>query len=118
VSESRTDARSSGTTQFSKRADAAFRVALQDDDKIVVGGLARGSRGGRRGRFALARYEADGALDAAFGSGGKITTNFTTARGDFARSIVIQTNGRIVLAGVSCWATPKSRFALARYLAA
>jgi len=103
-------------TQLTRRVDAAFGVGLQGDGKIVVGGLAGGSRGGRRGRFGLARYETDGTLDTAFGSAGRVTTSFT-ARGDFASSIVIQTDGRIVLAGVSRWASPKSRFALARYLA-
>ncbi len=49
--------------------DGATVVALQGDGKIVAAGTS--DRG-----FAVVRYHPDGSLDASFGSGGKVTTNF------------------------------------------
>ena len=51
------------TTDFTRREDLAYAVAIQSDGKIVAAGRA----GGGRGRFALARYNVDGTLDATFG---------------------------------------------------
>src|SRR5262249_56894446 len=51
--------------------------------------------------FALARYNADGTLDTTFGTGGLVTTNFSAASIDDAYSVVIQSDGRIILAGAS-----------------
>lgn len=92
------------TTGFgaSWEGEAAYDVAIQADGKIVAAG-----RGG--GRFALARYNADGTPDATFSSDGKVMTNFT-GRTEFARGVAIQATGKIVAAGVAA-----GRFALARY---
>jgi uncharacterized delta-60 repeat protein len=62
---------------------------LQSDGKIVV---ASGSR------FTLVRYNIDGTLDTTFSRDGKQTTDFGS-RVDVARSVVIQTDGKIVVAG-------------------
>lgn len=89
------------------RVDIGASVALQLDGKILVAG--------RSGDFfALARYNADGTLDASFDADGKLTTDFT----DFGvrvegRMIVMQSDGKILLAGTS-FARTKD-FALARY---
>jgi uncharacterized delta-60 repeat protein len=51
-----------------------------------------------RARFALARYDAAGTLDATFGGDGRVTTQ----PGDCvsqARGVAVQTDGRIVVAG-------------------
>ena len=72
-------------------ADFANAVALQADGKIVVAGIAAGD-------IALARYHTDGSLDAAFGGDGKITTDPGT-NNPFAAAIVIQADGKIVIAG-------------------
>src|SRR5262245_13545035 len=56
-------------------------------------------------------------LDMSFGSGGVVTTDFD-GRFDTARAVVVQPDGRILVAGASEVAGPLSnRFALARYLA-
>jgi len=47
--------------------DAAYRLALQPDGKIVVAGKSDGN-------VAVARYTSSGALDTSFGTGGKVTT--------------------------------------------
>ena len=83
--------------------DEAEAVALEADGRIVAAGL-----GGPLFDFALARYNADGSLDASFGAGGLLTTDFGNF--DSANGIVIQPDGKIVVAGVG-----GNRFALARY---
>lgn len=80
----------------------AKAIALQADGKIVAAGA--GPR-----HFALARYTSDGHLDASFGPGGVVVT--TVGGADAAEAIVVQADGRIVVAGWSDFA-----FAVARYL--
>lgn len=72
--------------------DFARCVALQSDGKILVAGTAYTE-------FALARYNADGTLDTTFGGGdGKVITPVGSGN-DVANSIIIQSDGKIVLAG-------------------
>jgi uncharacterized delta-60 repeat protein len=87
------------TTDFAGGDDAASAVAIQSDGKIVaVGAAYMGSA--TRGDFALARYNTDGSLDATFGVGGKVTTDFYQ-RGDAANAVVIQSDGKIVVGGTT-----------------
>jgi uncharacterized delta-60 repeat protein len=99
------------TTDLTPKGDFAYGVAIQDaDDKIVVGGFA----GGAGGRFAVARYETDGTLDATFGGGdGWVATNFTP-RYDYIDDLAIQADGKIVAAGAANYYRT-GRVALARY---
>jgi uncharacterized delta-60 repeat protein len=104
-------------TNFGPDIDRANAVAIQEDGMIVAAGMAEGDPFDPT--FALARYESDGGLDGSFGTGGKVTTNFTSGA-DEAEGVLIQTDGRIVAAGVADntegpGADPT--FALARYLA-
>ncbi|MGB3527211.1 MAG: T9SS type A sorting domain-containing protein [Flavobacteriales bacterium] len=98
------------TTDFGTYGDAGFSVAIQPDGKVVVAGKAGY---GAEADFALARYNTDGTLDNSFGGDGKVTTDFGMW-GDEGNSVVIQLDGKIVVAG---WATvdPEIDFALARY---
>ena len=85
--------------------DAATGVAVQADGKIVaVGG------GGSSNDFLLARYNVDGSLDASFGTGGKVVTDFGGFDG--AEAVAIQPDSKIVAVGRGGVLT---RFALARY---
>ena len=98
------------TTNFTRRSDGGLGVVLQPSDgKIVIGGFAAG--GG--GRFALARYTPEGALDTGFSSDGKVMVNFT--RGDdFVNDVVLQpSDGKVVAVGTA----GLGKFALARFLA-
>lgn len=61
------------TTDFFGFNDGATAVALQADGKIVVAGFAYFSGSGLANSLALARYQANGILDPAFGTGGKST---------------------------------------------
>ena len=54
--------------------DFAGTVAVQPDGKLVMGGGAATASGGSA--FALERFNSNGALDATFGIGGKVTTDF------------------------------------------
>jgi uncharacterized delta-60 repeat protein len=98
------------TTSFTAGKDVASGVAIQTDGKIVAAGGAGGS--GRR--FALARYNPNGTLDASFGGDGKVLTDFTVGS-DSAADVVIQANGKIVAAGTAQSDCGCSKFALARY---
>src|SRR5438128_1850053 len=83
------------TTDFAGNDDPAFAVVLQSDGKIVVAGGAKTSRSQD---FALARYNANGSLDATFGTGGKVTTDFA-GNDDEAHALVFQPDGKLVAAG-------------------
>ncbi|HXC52264.1 MAG TPA: hypothetical protein VN634_15375 [Candidatus Limnocylindrales bacterium] len=77
-------------------------IALQADGKIVAVGTAYiGDEAFfwlNRPQFALVRYESDGTLDATFGVGGIVTSNY--AEGEhYLSAVQIQTSGRIVVAG-------------------
>ena len=106
------------TTAFgtATSGDIANAVAIQPDGKIIAAGFAD-DVAGSGADFALARYNADGSLDASFGVGGKTTTPVNAGTlGDFAQAVVIQPNGMIVAAG---WTEDASGlsvdFALVRY---
>lgn len=84
------------TTEF-QNSDGAVSVALQSDEKIV----AVGYTGSDNSDFALARYNTDGSIDNTFGLDGKLTTAISAYDNDYARSVVIQSDGKIVVAGYS-----------------
>ena len=100
------------TTDFAGDTDRAFAVALQTDGRIVAAGET--TTGYRGEDFALARYNPNGALDATFGEGGQVTTDFAGDT-DRAFAVALQTDGKIVAAGEAKTQT-KEDFALARYL--
>ncbi len=77
--------------------DSADDIAIQSDGKIVLVGY---SYDGSDKDFAVARYNSDGSLDASFDSDGKVTTDiYGTGHEDVAKSVVIQPDGKIVVAG-------------------
>jgi uncharacterized delta-60 repeat protein len=89
------------------RADSAFGLAIQADGKIVAAGGSFTSFG-PAADFALARYNPGGGLDPTFDGDGRVVTDFGAF--DAARSVAIQTDGKIVAVGDS-----GEDFALARY---
>ena len=109
----------SGNFQASARA-----LVIQPDGKIALAGVAGM---GNKVDFALARYLPDGTLDPEFGTGGKVITHFKESTpsasvryfaGSYARAISLQSDGRLVAAGVvsigdSTGVRPD--YALARY---
>jgi uncharacterized delta-60 repeat protein len=71
--------------------DTALDVAVQADGKIVVVGRTQTPV---LTSPALVRYNTNGSLDSTFGDGGKVTTPF----GQAAEGVVIQPDGKIVIA--------------------
>src|SRR5207237_218370 len=101
-------------TDFAGRDDSASSIAIQANGKIVVAGGA-GLDAPPYEVFALARYTSDGSLDTAFGTGGKVTTDFGSSFGSFAGGMTLQADGKIVVVGSSYQSGTGSDFALARY---
>jgi uncharacterized delta-60 repeat protein len=85
-------------TDFDHSTDIANAVAVQADGKLVVVGTTYLDNDFSGEDFAVARYNPDGTLDKTFGAGGKVQTDFP-ALAAVASSIVIQTDGKIVVAG-------------------
>lgn len=100
------------STDFFGDADAALDMVIQPDGQIVVAGSARNTDS--NADFALARYNRDGSLDASFGSGGKVTTDFLNIF-DQANALVLQPDGKIVAAGITRDQMDRVDFAMARY---
>jgi uncharacterized delta-60 repeat protein len=97
------------TTDFGVPAEA-LAVAIQKNGKIVAAGYA--GEGSER-TFALARYNANGTLDASFGRKGRVSA--ALGGGDYTGyALAIQPNGKIVVAGAHAEGESSS-FALARY---
>lgn len=88
-------------------------VAVQSDGKIVVVGFVVVSNGSA---FALARYTANGILDATFGTDGLVTTDLIPGLKDEANAVALQADGKIVAVGVAgIGDNVDSDFALVRY---
>jgi len=92
------------TVDFGSLADILGGAVLQPDGKIVLAGYTQASED-----VAVARLDANGALDATFGTGGKATVEFGTAT--FGNAVALAPNGRIVVAGQK---TGADDFAVAR----
>jgi len=97
-------------TSVGTATESAYDVALLANGKILVAGTARN---GSNNDFALVRYLSNGTLDAQFGIGGKVLTAVGPGD-DHANSMVVQPDGKIILAGRASTETDAD-FALVRY---
>jgi uncharacterized delta-60 repeat protein len=93
-------------------ADLMGEIAIQKDGKIVVAGSAGGD-------FAVFRLTSNGFQDMTFADGNIVLTDFKN-HADYATASVLQSDGRLVVGGISQWditigASGRSEFALARY---
>jgi uncharacterized delta-60 repeat protein len=100
------DGDGTATIDFGPTADLAAGAALQPNGKIVVAGYTQATED-----VAVARLNANGSPDAAFGNAGKATVDFGVAT--FGNAVALQPNGRIVVAGQR---TGGDDFAVARLL--
>ncbi len=98
-------------TSWGTSDDRAYSVAIQSNGKIVLAG--KSDINGNYD-YATARYHPNGTLDAFFGSGGKVITYLGSWYDDCARSIAIQDNGKIIVAGYSYYGSDDD-FSLVRY---
>ena len=102
------------TTAIGNDADYGNSVAIQTDGKIVVAGYSNIlSNNIFADDFALIRLNNNGLLDNTFGIGGKVTSAIGSV-GAVGKSVAIQTDGKIVVAGIS-FNSPTGDFALIRY---
>lgn len=84
-------------------------VQVQPDGKVVAAG-----RSGEH--FAVVRYNANGAPDTTFGSGGMVITTISKNSYDFIEAMVLQSDGKIVVAGETTPSRTSNRdVALVRY---
>ncbi|WP_244258237.1 calcium-binding protein [Streptomyces sp. Tu 2975] len=95
-------------TDFDGGPNEAYEVALRSDGRIVAAGTSGG-------RFAVARYNADGSPDTSFGGDGEVTTDPGPApdEGGTGRTLTLQPDGKIVAGGDV--GTTRFDFALIRY---
>lgn len=75
--------------------DLAYAIAMQPDGKIVVAGSTYDGTGNK---MCILRYRADGSLDPAFSSDGKLIIDFG-GPDDAARGIIIMGDGAIYVGG-------------------
>ncbi len=75
-------------------------LAIQTDGKIVVAVSLVVDGNWRTADFVIVRYNPDGSLDTSFGGTGKILIPDSDSA-DYASSIAIQPNGKIIVAGYS-----------------
>ena len=104
------------TNIAANKADVITSLALQPDGKIVAAGFNGAAVSPQiPSDFVLVRYNSNGSLDATFGAGGIVITDFNNDI-DFASSLVIQADGKMVAGGWTYNLNDHSYdFALARY---
>jgi uncharacterized delta-60 repeat protein len=100
-------------TEFGGRIGRASltAIALQGDGKIVAAGTCYETPSFDVRKFCMVRYQSNGALDTTFGTAGQVLTP-VNASTDYAGTLLLQRDGRLVLAG-RC----ESQFCALRYSA-
>jgi uncharacterized delta-60 repeat protein len=101
------------TTAIGPSADSGWGVAVDSAGRIIVAGQ---SHNGSDSDFAVVRYTSAGELDTTFGTDGKVTTAIGSST-DWGRAVVVDSQGRVVVAGYSYNGSDED-FAVARYTAA
>jgi uncharacterized delta-60 repeat protein len=84
-------------------------MALQPDGKVIM-------VGGTFTDFIMARFNANGSIDADFGDNGKVTTNIFGSDASLpqeANAVAVQRDGKIVVAGSATIPRPDGRTAIA-----
>jgi uncharacterized delta-60 repeat protein len=79
--------------------DGGYALSLQADGKIVVAGFTQ--TGEYNNNFAVVRYNTNGSLDTSFNSTGKLVTDIGSATNDWGRGVTVQTDGKIVVTGIT-----------------
>jgi uncharacterized delta-60 repeat protein len=84
------------TTPIGPAHDVAYALAVQADGKLVIAGDSYDFTFSNHD-FALARYNTDGSLDPGFNGTGTVTTSIGS---EIALAAAVQTDGKLVAAGV------------------
>lgn len=95
-------------------AGATEAAAIQADGKIITLDSVTLSGANSPTSFCVARFNADGSLDASFGTGGRVVTDLGTGSAT-PNCVSIQPDGKIVAAGMAGRSVSGSDMALVRY---
>jgi uncharacterized delta-60 repeat protein len=90
----------------------AYAVTVQSDGKILQAGTIFTNNGNE---FALVRYNSDGSLDSAFGGGGVALSDVGGSGLDYAGSLAVQKDGRILLTATRTNGAVQRDFSLERF---
>jgi len=91
-----------------------YATALQSDGKIIIAGQVLFSASNHL--CGIARYNANGSIDATFGNGGSVSTDVNTKHYSELKAVAIQADGKIVAAGnTSSLLGTNLDFAIVRY---
>ena len=101
-------------TDFNNTDEKSYCLAIQNDDKLVVAGtsLSLGVNGNYD--IAITRYNPDGSLDNSFDNDGIVITDLNGSH-DFANSVAIQKDDKILVAGFSYNNSSHPKIVVARY---
>jgi uncharacterized delta-60 repeat protein len=99
------------TTHIGSSYNIAYSIVIQENGKIVLAGEARDSD---FSDFAVARYNPDGSLDNSFGNGGVVRTALSETY-DYAKSVILQADQKILVAGSAQSSLYNLNCALVRY---
>lgn len=94
-------------------------LLLQPDGKLIaVGWFHTTTAMTNYSDLALIRYNTDGSIDSTFGTNGKAIYNLASAgwNGDFIRSAVLQSDGKILCTGSTQQAATNTQIVLSRFL--
>ena len=96
--------------------EAGTRMDIASDGRVVVAGYSYTTETGDLD-FIITRFMPDGLVDASFGTGGRVSTNFASLN-DRGYDVKVMPDGRIVAAGMAGfdhW-SGRDNFAAVRYL--
>ena len=79
--------------------DYCYSMGVQSNGKIVLAG--QNVKSSSDSRFALSRYNTNGSLDTTFSGDGKVVSNPNPGVPDPIYGLVIQSNGKLVVAGMT-----------------
>ena len=101
-------------TDFGFIGDFGNSIAIQHNGKIIIAGVCHigSDSDGNIYATSLARYNPNGSMDTTFNGNGKVVTE--VGRSSEGRSVAVQSDGRIVVAGLSDSGTTK-KIAVIRY---
>lgn len=77
--------------------DIVYAVDIQEDGKIVAASL--NNDGFNNGNVGVIRFNLNGSLDDTFGNAGVVILDLSDNSADFAKSVKVQTDGKIIVSG-------------------
>ncbi len=95
--------------------DIANSIIIQPDEKILIAGHSGEAYPDITSYITVSRYNDNGVLDVSFGTDGIVTTNVSGYETNFANSIKLQADRKIIVAGSTSDISVLKNVALVRY---